>query len=220
MERFPFTEADRQQMHALEISEDQVRAQLAVFRKTPACIRLQRPCTLGEGVHQIAKADLESYLECHARAAQEGRFRKFVPASGAATRMFQSLLQIYHLPQYLEPKELHRKAKYGVAVACDFLKFVEGIRQFPFCQDLETALARDGLDLSDLIHSHQYRTILDYLLTDLGLNYGGLPKGLLKFHCYPNGCRTAFEEHLEEAVSLRCVRKGDLPDSFHGLSRT
>jgi hypothetical protein len=140
------------------------------------------------------------YLEFHEKAAQEGRFLKFVPASGAASRMFQSLLQIYHLPQYLEPKELHRKAKYGVAVACDFLRFVDAIDHFPFTEDLKDVLARDGLDLAGLLQAHEYRTVLDYLLTDVGLNYGSLPKGLLKFHRYRHGSRTAFEEHLEEAV--------------------
>jgi len=206
MERFHFTETDLQQMKALDISEAQVKAQIALFRKSSAFMHLQRPCILGDGVRRIDLAESQRYLELHEKAAQKGRFLKFVPASGAATRMFQSLLQIYHLPQYLEPQELHRNAKLGVAVACDFLKFVEGIYRFAFIEDLQEALAGDGLDLGALIESHRYRTILDYLLTDIGLNYGSLPKGLLKFHHHREGCRTAFEEHLEEAVHyLTCA---------------
>jgi hypothetical protein len=200
MERIHLNEADLQQMNALEITEAQVQAHLEVFRKSSASVCLHRPCTLGDGVRRIETAESQSYLDHHEKAAQRGRFHKFVPASGAATRMFQSLLQIYHLPQYLEPRELHRKAKYGVAVACDFLKFVEHIHQFPFHKDLEEVLASDGLSLTALVQSHHYRTILEYLLINLGLSYGSLPKGLLKFHHYPEGCRTAFEEHLEEAV--------------------
>ena len=199
-ERFRFSEADLQQMNTCEISEAQVRAQIELFRKSSFSIRLRRPCSLGDGIRRIDAAEGERYLEFHRRAAQKGRFLKFVPASGAATRMLQSLLQIVHLPQYLEPNELHGKAKYGVAVACDFLQFLDRIQRFAFCEDLEEALARDGLNLGALIRAHQYRTLLDYLLTDIGLNYGSLPKGLLKFHCYPDGCRTAFEEHMEEAV--------------------
>jgi hypothetical protein len=199
-EKLHLSEADHQQMSALGITEAQVQAQLGVFRNSSAFMCLHRPCTLDDGVHRIEAAESESYLGHHERAAQQGRFVKFVPASGAATRMFQSLLQIYHLPNYLEPRELHRKAKYGVAVACDFLKFVESVHQFPFHSDLEEVLAGDGLDLTALVESHEYRTLLEYLLINLGLSYGSLPKGLLKFHCYPEGCRTAFEEHLEEAV--------------------
>jgi hypothetical protein len=206
MERFHFTETDLQQMKALDISEAQVKAQIALFRKSSTFMRLQRPCILGDGVRRIESAERESYLDLHEQAAKKGRFLKFVPASGAATRMFQSLLQIYHLPQFLEPQELHRNAKLGVAVACDFLKFMEEIYQFAFVEDLKESLAGDGLDLGVLIESHRYRTILEYLLTDIGLNYGGLPKGLLKFHHHPEGSRTAFEEHLEEAVHyLTCA---------------
>jgi hypothetical protein len=200
MERVHLSEADYQQMSALEITEAQVQAQAEVFRKSSTFMCLHRPCTLGDGVRKLEIAESESCLENHQGAAQRGRFVKFVPASGAATRMFQSLLQIYHLPQYLEPRELHRKAKYGVAVACDFLKFVENLQLFAFHQDLEEVLASDGLNLANLVQSHHYRTVLEYLLSDLRLGYGSLPKGLLKFHCYPEGCRTAFEEHLEEAV--------------------
>ena len=200
MERFHFTETDLQQMKALDISEAQVRTQIALFRKSSTFMRLQRPCILGDGVRHIDIDESQRYLELHEQAAQKGRFMKFVPASGAATRMFQSLLQIYHLPQYLEPQELHRNAKLGVAVACDFLKFMQDIQQLAFIEDLQEALARDSLDLGALIESHRYRTILEYLLTGLGLNYGSLPKGLLKFHHYSERCRTAFEEHLEEAV--------------------
>jgi hypothetical protein len=200
MMRFHFTETDLQQMKALNISETQVEAQITLFRKSSTSMRLQRPCILGDGVRRIDIAESQRYLELHEKAAREGRFLKFVPASGAATRMFQSLLQIYHLPQYLEPQELHRNAKLGVAVACDFLRFVKEIYGFPFVEDLQETLAGDGLDLGVLIESHRYRTILDYLLTDVGLNYGSLPKGLLKFHHYLEGSRTAFEEHLEEAA--------------------
>lgn len=200
MEKVRFNEADLQQMQGLEIDEAQVCAQIKLFRKSSSLTCLQRPCTVGDGIHRLSAAECEEFLHAHHRAARQGRFLKFVPASGAATRMFQSLLQIYHLPQYLEPHELHRKAKYGVAVASDFLRFLDGLPQFAFRADLEEALARDGLSLSSLIASHEYRTILDYLLTDLGMSYGSLPKGLLKFHRYPEGCRTPFEEHLEEGA--------------------
>ena len=99
MERIHLSEADLQQMNALEITEAQVQAHLEVFRKSSASVCLHRPCTLGDGVRRIETAESQSYLDHHEKAAQQGRFHKFVPASGAATRMFQSLLQIYHLPQ-------------------------------------------------------------------------------------------------------------------------
>jgi hypothetical protein len=198
-----FTNADCQQMEALGIEPSDVFRQIGIFRRSNFSARLNRPCTLGDGVWKIDAADAEKYLDLHRGAASRGRFMKLVPASGAATRMFQSLLQIYYLPQFLEKDELLKKVEQGVAVACDFVRFMEGLRKFAFVDDLIASLAQDGLDLDEIVSGCQYRLLLDYLLTDRGLGYGVLPKALLKFHAYPEQkeSRTAFEEQLVESVT-------------------
>lgn len=109
-----FTNADRQQMKTLGISSARVIEQIDIFRRSDFLVRLKRPCTLGDGVQKISAADLEQYIHLHSSAAGQGRFMKFVPASGAATRMFQSLLQIFYLPQYLERDELQKRINQGV----------------------------------------------------------------------------------------------------------
>ena len=114
--------------------------------------------------------------------------------------MFQSLLQIYYMPHYLDYDELHRRADQGVAVASDFLRFLEEVDRFPFREDLETAMAANGLDLETALEQHTYHIILDYLLTERGIGCGMLPKGLMKFHRYKTECRSAFEEHLIEGA--------------------
>lgn len=195
-----FSDADRQQMASLGIDIAQVLEQLQFFSKTETPTRLSRPCTLGDGIRSIGGKEAEKYLALHGEAAGQGRFMKFVPASGAASRMFQSLLQIYYLPQFLEKDELYKRVGQGVAIACDFMRFMEHLDRFAFVGDLREALDRDGLSLEDLARHGQFRTLLEYLLTERGLNYGALPKALLKFHSYPGGCRTAFEEHLAESV--------------------
>lgn len=195
-----FNSRDLRQMEALGISEDQVRAQVEIFDKSSFFIRLNRPCTVGDGIHQISPDATPRYLLLHEQAARKGRFTKFVPASGAATRMFQSLLQIYYLPHFLEPGEIEEKAEQGVAVVVDFLRFLKNLPRFAFYEDLKEAVAREGRSLDGLIADQRYRLVLDYLLTNIGLGYGTLPKGLLRFHRYPEERRTAFEEHLVEAV--------------------
>lgn len=203
-----FTDADRLQMGAMGIDPAQVLAQIGIFHKSSVSIRLNRPCTLHDGVRKIDGALAEKYLELHGRAAAEGRFMKFVPASGAATRMFHSLLQIYYLPQFLEKDELHKRADQGVSIACDLIRFVENLHRFAFVRDLGEALARDGLYLEDVVRSYRYRTLLEYLLTERGLNCGSLPKALLPFHSYPDECRTAFEEHLVESTMFAQAGNG------------
>ncbi|NSW87514.1 MAG: DUF4301 family protein, partial [Syntrophobacteraceae bacterium] len=110
MQGVHFTKRDRQQMDSLGITEAQVIEQIEIFRKADFFVHLHRPCTLEDGVHTISSLDADRYLLLHEQAAREGRFLKFVPASGAATRMFQSLLQIYYMPHFLEVEELHHRA--------------------------------------------------------------------------------------------------------------
>ena len=126
---------------------------------------------------------------------------KFVPASGAATRMFQSLLQIFYLPQYLERDELQKRMDQGVSIACDFKRFVDEIDRFPFVHNLREVLACDGYILDEIVRDGHFRILLEYLLTERGLSYGNLPKALLLFHSYPEEHRTAFEEQLAESVT-------------------
>ncbi len=195
-------------MQSLGIDRDRVLQQLEVFRRSNFSVRLKRPCTLGDGVRKIEETEAQKFLDLHEKAARGGRFMKFVPASGAATRMFQSLLQIYYLPQYLDSDELYRRVGQGVAIACDFARFLEHLHEFPFAGDLAEIMGQDGLDMEDVILQGGFRTILDYLLTKRGLNYGCLPKALLKFHSYEGETRTAFEEHLAESVAYTGADSG------------
>jgi hypothetical protein len=80
------------------------------------------------------------------------------------------------------------------------LAFARDLKKFAFYDDLRDAIRRDGLDIGALMEKRQYKEVLGYILTLRGLNYGSLPKALLKFHAYPGGSRTALEEHLVEAA--------------------
>lgn len=203
-----FSESDNQQMKVLGISPAQVLEQIEFFRRPGRSTILDRPCTLGDGVRKIEPEDAGRFLDLHGKAARAGRFIKFVPASGAASRMFHSLLQIFFLPQFLEKDELYKKVSQEVAIACDFIRFVESLDQFPFTDDLRETLAEDGIALEEVIRRGHFKTLLEYLLTKRGLNYGCLPKALLKFHSYQDEHRTAFEEQLAESVFFLAERGG------------
>ncbi len=187
-------------MKSLGISPACVLDQVDTFRRSEFFVRLIRPCTLFDGVRKISDADVGRYMGLHASAARRGRFTKFVPASGAATRMFQSLLNIFYVPQFLEIDELQNRVNQGVSIACDFKHFVDELERFPFVGDLRKALTGDGHSLDELLRYGRFRTLLEYLLTERGINYGNLPKAMLLFHSYPEENRTAFEEQLIESV--------------------
>jgi len=95
MRDLDFNRDDHIQMESLGISEDLVKAQIRIFRKPLFFARLRRPCALEDGIQQISSDELEHYIRLHEEAAQDGRFIKFVPASGAASRMFKFLFEIY-----------------------------------------------------------------------------------------------------------------------------
>ena len=113
---------------------------------------------------------------------------QFVPASGAASRMFKYLFTFL-------------SADYDTPTT-DFEKtFFDSITCFAFFEALnDCCRANEGFTVSELIACERYKDIVSNLLEEKGLNYGHLPKGVLLFHCYPDGARTAVEEHLAEGA--------------------
>lgn len=110
---------------------------------------------------------------------------KFVPASGAASRMFREWFRCLD--------------NGGFTAQAEADAFSRDLERYAFFRDLEKALAEKGQELKGLLDT-QAAAIMRFLLTEEGLNYGLLPKALLKFHAYPEGTRTAIEEHLVEAA--------------------
>ncbi len=184
MEEAIFTPEDLEELRQRGVSTGEALRQIRLLRRHPGFVRLERPCALGDGIESIPDEELESLIHLHDRAAEEGRCLKFVPASGVATRMFRDLLA----PDAARSGALRR--------------FMEGLGQLPFAGDLEAHLARSGSDLRTLIRNGQHSKILDALLSERGMGYEKLAKGLLKFHSYVDGARTPLEEHAVEAAGL------------------
>ncbi|RMG64767.1 MAG: DUF4301 family protein, partial [Calditrichaeota bacterium] len=205
-----FSEQDREQIQEHGLRVEDVEAQLALFRKGFPPPRLVRPCTPGDGILRLSEQEHSELMALYEGAAREGRAMKFTPASGAATRMFRSLVRaLQEFPRlFVEEKPLDSADHQAVE---DVQRLLDNLERFAFYEDLSRMLARDGLDLRQLKQQGQVEPILRYLLTDQGLGYAHLPKALIKFHAYPEGARTALEEHLVEGL-------GFLPDA-HQVAR-
>ena len=195
-----FLKKDLDQMRTLGITEEQVVSQLEAFKRPAPYLCLNRPCTIGDGIHAIPEEELTALAEYHREATNQGRCLKFVPASGAATRMFEFILWFYTHETRMERDEMARRAEAGEQKFKDLVTFLSGIDRFAFFDALKGAMAKVDLDIHALIDTGRFVEIFEYLLTPRGLNYADLPKGMLKFHRYPNESRTAFEEHLVEAA--------------------
>ena len=196
----PFRPDDLPQLATRGISLETALAQIAMFKRGLPFITLQRPCTVGDGITVLSHADLERYLMSHTRVAELGRIMKFVPASGAATRMFQLLLSVANRTSALNEEQIAAAALSGDSEYQAARQFVGNLPLVAFYDDLRSVMARDGFTIATLISQQHCKAILQYLLTPAGLNYANLPKALIKFHHYADHARTPLEEHLVEAT--------------------
>ncbi|MDR6807980.1 hypothetical protein J2Y45_005180 [Dyadobacter sp. BE34] len=177
-----FIENDIQQIKErgsdLRVVEEQVR----YFEKGFPFLQLSKAATVGDGIIRLTDEEIAQVISEFDKSAADGEIAllKFVPASGAATRMFKSLFG------FLQEDKKDKSVD----------EFFAKLKDFAFYEDLKTSLEADGYE----IESADEKTIASYFLTAKGLGYGELPKGLLKFHNYTERSRTPLEEHLVEGA--------------------
>ncbi|WAC10989.1 DUF4301 family protein [Dyadobacter pollutisoli] len=162
----------------IQVVEEQVR----YFENGFPFLQLSKAATVGDGIIRLTDEQIAQVITDFDKSASDGEIAllKFVPASGAATRMFKSLFG------FLEQGKKDKSVE----------EFFAKLSEFAFYEDLKTSLAADGSN----IETADEKTIVSYFLTNKGLGYGELPKGLLKFHNYDSRSRTPLEEHLVEGA--------------------
>ncbi|MDR6564886.1 MULTISPECIES: DUF4301 family protein [unclassified Arcicella] len=170
-----FTQNDLNQIQELGINLETVEQQIQDFKDGFPFMQLQKAATPENGVIQLSDEKLAEYVSLYESKVKSITPLKFVPASGAASRMFKSLFA------FLEEGKSDKSTN----------QFFERLPEFAFYDDLQKVLPENADE----------KTIADYYLTSKGLEYGSLPKGLLKFHKYETGNRTAIEEHLVEGAN-------------------
>ena len=182
------TTQDLEQLRQLDISEPDVTKQIDAFKKGFPFLPIQKAATVGDGIIRLEEDVTDNLIARYDSMRESIRIIKFIPASGAASRMFKDLFAFLNADS---PQLGGHAAVTG---------FFEGIEDFAFVGDLKKVIEKDGKSLDGLLREQQYQTVLGYLLTDIGLNYGSLPKGLIKFHRYDGASRVAAEEHLVEGM--------------------
>jgi hypothetical protein len=195
-----FTDEDLREIKEHGLTLEEVERQLELFRNPPPYLRLVRPCIPGDGIKVLEEQEMQDLEDIYQREVFKGRCIKFVPASGAASRMFNPLLLYMGQGREIEKESVAADAQRGNRDAQELLDFMNGVERFAFFRDLEPLMLKKGVPLQTLIERGQFADIVRFLLTEEGLGYANLPKALIKFHHYPGGDRTAFEEHLIEAV--------------------
>lgn len=201
------SEKDKQQISSIGITEDKIARELKLFQEGISFIHLEAPCTIEHGIKKIDN-EISRFILLFEEAMKSGRAMKFTPASGAASRMFRLLLSFCNNSNQLDRNEILQGAAKENPDLEKVHLFFDSIEKFPFYEDLKKSLSDKGYEIKELISGGEYKTILEYLLTEKGLNYANTPKGLIPFHRYNNYSRTPFEEHLAEAEHYTADRDG------------
>lgn len=186
------TQDDKAFLAKKGISEEKLQSQLECFKTGFPWLKLAGAASPEKGIMVPSDDEKNAYLKAwDDYLTGTGKVLKFVPASGAASRMFKNLFE------YLDNNE-----------KTDFIqKFEDNLDHFAFIGDLKEAIAKNGGDSS-------VRTAIATLLGEDGLSYGKLPKGLLKFHKYDDGARTPVEEHLVEGALYAGGKTGNVHVHF------
>ncbi len=192
-----FTAKDLLQFKSKGIDKDIVNKQLESFKKGFPYVNLAAPATFKHGILKFSDDEAKHWESYYNENFVDYEILKFVPASGAASRMFKHLHE-FHQHYKATPKDI---AAYEADKSFNSVyTFFNGIRHFAFYELLKNKMAVGGLNIDELINNYDFNPVLDYFLTEKGLNYSKLPKGLLLFHHYEDEARLALEEHLAEAA--------------------
>ncbi len=197
------TPHDRLELARRGISASQVEAQLQRLRHGVPPITIIRPCRLNDGIIQLHPEQFSHYQQQFETARQADRVSKFIPASGAATRMFNDLLKF--LSEEASNVSTSNDAQ-AIPHAVD--QAWKRLQDFPFIPDLEAYLHGQGKAPPVSQHTHDINSILQVVLQTPGLGYAELPKALLPFHRYPDRPRTSLEEHVHEAILYHANKAG------------
>lgn len=183
------SDKDRRQLNSLNITEEDVNRQINNFKNGFPYLKIQKAATVGDGIIKFESHELDHLIKKFEDNRENIKVIKFVPASGAASRMFKDLFAFFNAdnPNIND----HENVK----------KFFNGFKDFAFYTDVKKLVAEAGDSIEALLEAGAFQNILGYVLTGKGLNYGKLPKGLIKFHNYEESARVAAEEHVVEGMN-------------------
>ena len=183
------TQQDLKQLAQKGISEQQIETQLGQFKTGFPFLKLEAAAAIGRGIVAPTSDEGRKYVDAWQKYKAAGkRVVKFVPASGAASRMFKDMFAFVDA-DYDKPTTDFEK------------KYFDNIDKFAFYDELDAVCQKNnGKSIKELVKEGSFKAIAANMLKAEGLNYGQLPKGLLLFHNYPEGPRTPMEEHLVEGA--------------------
>ncbi|MGC1203367.1 MAG: DUF4301 family protein [Flavobacteriaceae bacterium] len=191
-----FTENDNNQIKNKGITLKQVTAQVNRIKNGMSYSNLVSAATIGKGIASYNDKQTQDYIKLYESKQNDVNIVKFVPASGAASRMFKFLFQF--LNNY-NPNETI--VAYAERTGNTLINtFVSGLKDFPFYENVINKAKELNPNFDNLNKDEVVLEFVKTMLNEDALNYSFFPKGLLPFHKYTDGSVTAFREHLLEST--------------------
>ncbi len=197
-----FSKSDLEQLAKQGVTEKDILNQIENFQKGFPFLQITSPATLSDGILKLESNEVDDLIDLY--KGFDGTRVKFVPASGAATRMFK------HLFEFSQDFPIKGEESLSDKSFNSAFNFFQNIKRFPFYSKLYDELWSTGYKMNELLERKYYLPLAEALLASDGLNYGNLPKGLISFHQYNDISRTALEEHLVEGAQYSSDKHGNL----------
>ncbi|MFN3534504.1 MAG: DUF4301 family protein, partial [Desulfatiglandales bacterium] len=192
---------DLEYLSSFDISPDVVSFQLEILRGGARYLRLLEPVRRENGVKVLSQEEIVRYLKGYEKKVSHLEPIKFVPASGAASRLFEDLIKANNSDEDIDGLFMTRHNTSLDLYLKNTLHFFENLNKFAVYVDLKEIFKQKGGDLDRIIVNGNIKKVLNILLSEEGLNYAHIPKALVKFHCYhEKEVRTPLEEHLVEGA--------------------
>ncbi|HMB64713.1 MAG TPA: DUF4301 family protein [Eudoraea sp.] len=192
-----FSENDLKQLKNKGVSREKVLEQIETFKAGIPFVRLDRAAVVSAGISRFTEEEEEVLIRNFESLRKDRSLLKFVPASGAASRMFKSL---FNFLDSFNPRATSLTAYLEKSGDRHMAEFFEKLDEFPFSDIVQKRIRGKSATRDE-----EYLLFVREMLSEEGLNYGFYPKGLLPFHNYGSYTATPFEEHLIEGASYACV---------------
>lgn len=200
-----FSDKDIQQIEDQNITINDIKSQITLFKNGMQPVDLVSAASVNHGIWQLSSDEVKHYSDFYQKNTKNLEVIKFVPASGAATRMFKFL---YKFLSEFNPEEQSVNSYINNNKQKDLSVFLAGLEKFPFYHIVMETLAKSTYNPDSLNNNEQIVSFVKTMLDEDQLDFGNYPKGLLPFHLYKNETvSTAFEEHLFESVLYASTNK-------------
>lgn len=205
-----FTQAETDEILHQGLSIQDVTEQIDLFKKGIPPTKLVAAATIGNGILKLSEEQISLYHKAYDNALPDLEVHKFVPASGAATRMFKFLHQFIN---GFDPATDSLNNFLNTRNSEELKLFIVGLEKFPFYELVTEKIKASKVNYDSLRDAEKIHLFITTMLSKQGLNYAQQPKGLVPFHTYKNNqISSAFEEHLFETVHYTSASK---PTKIH-----